>query len=104
MTVGSEISPGDREAVFQGSVEGCQDKMPEATRQRVGAAAVLNFCSCYAKEIALTITEEQLEALADWSRPPEAIPHYLETARNASAACEKLLTNETTPSSVPQQR
>src|SRR5215813_8056362 len=91
ITLGAEISAGDRQAVFEGSVLGCNEKMPNALRQRVGSAAVLNFCSCYAKEIARTITEEQLDALADWSRPADAIPHYGETARSAWRACEKQL-------------
>src|SRR5215470_4994379 len=101
--LGAEISPGDRDAVFEGAVLGCNEKMPAALRQRVGAAAVVNFCSCYAKEIASTITEEQLDALADWSRPVDAIPHYDETARNAWRACEKrLLTRDTSASLAPE--
>ena len=87
----AEISPGDRDAVFQGAVQGCNEKMPKAIRQRVGATAVLNFCYCYSNEIARTITEEQVDALADWSRPLDAVPHYDETMRNAWRACEKQL-------------
>ena len=100
--LGAEISPGDRDAVFEGAVLGCNEKMPEALRQRVGAAAVLNFCSCYAKEIARTITEDQLDALADWSHPVDAIPHYDETARSAWRACQKrLLTRDMSASLAP---
>src|SRR5262245_41420486 len=75
ITLGAEISSSDRNAVFQGALQGCNEKMPEAIREQVGVAAVLNFCYCYSNEIARTITEEQLDALADWSRPPATIPH-----------------------------
>src|SRR5215470_14032944 len=75
ITLGAAISPGDREAVFQGTGRACNEQMPEAIRQRAGATAVLNFCSCYANEVARTITVEQVDALADTSRPLEAIPH-----------------------------
>src|SRR5262245_22550933 len=91
ITLGAEISASDRDAVFQGALQGCNEKMPEAIRQQVGVDAVLNFCYCYSNEIARTITEEQLDALADRSRPPSAIPHYGETMRNAWRACEKQL-------------
>jgi len=102
VTLGAGISPGDRDAVFQGTGRACNEQMPEAIRQRAGASAVLNFCSCYAKEIARTITEEQADALGDWSVPPDAIPHYDETMRSAWRACERqLLTKDTTASSAP---
>jgi len=100
IALGAGISPGDREAVFQGTGRACNEQIPEAIRQRAGAAAVLNFCSCYANEVARTITEEQVDALADWSVPPDAIPHYDGTMRSAWHACERhLLTKDTTASS-----
>jgi len=101
----ADISPGDREAVFEGAGQACNQQMPEAIRQRAGAAAVLNFCSCYASEVARTITVEQVDALADTSRPLDAIPHYGETMRNAWRACEKrLLAKETAASWHPPER
>lgn len=105
LLLAAEISPGDREAVFEGAGQACNQQMPEAIRQRAGAAAVLNFCSCYAGEVARTITEEQVDALADESRPLDAIPHYGETMRNAWRACEKqLLAKETAASWRPRER
>lgn len=95
LTLGADISPADRDAIFEGALQGCDEKMPEAIRQRVGVAAVLNFCYCYSNEVARTITDEQIDALADWSRPPTAIPHYGETMRNAWRACEKQLLTKT---------
>jgi hypothetical protein len=104
IALGAEISPGDRDAIFQGTGRACNEQMPLAIRERAGADAVLNFCSCYANEVARTITEEQVDALADESVPPDAIPHYGETMRNAWRACEKqLLTKDTTASLRLQQ-
>jgi len=91
IALGAEISPGDREAVFQGTGRACNEQIPEAIRQRAGADAVLNFCSCYANEVARSITEEQADALADWSVPPDAVPHYDETMLSAWRACERQL-------------
>ena len=105
VTLGADISPGDRDAVFKGTGRACNEQMPEALRQRAGAAAVLDFCSCYANEVARTVTEEQVDALADESRPPDAIPRFDETMREAWRACEtQLLTKDTTASSAPPQR
>jgi hypothetical protein len=84
-------SPSDRQAVLDGTLQGCNDKMPKVIRQRVGSTVVTRFCSCYASEIANNVTKEQTDALAAGPHPPivAAIPRYEETIRKAWRTCEK---------------
>ena len=73
-------------------MEGCNERMPNVIRQRVGPSAAAGFCSCYANEIANNITLEQVDALAALkARTPtaSAIPGYGETMAKAWRVCEK---------------
>jgi hypothetical protein len=85
------LSPSDRQAVLDGTLQGCNEKMPKVIRQRVGPSVVTRFCSCYANEIASHVTKEQADALAAGPYPPiaAAIPRYEETIRKAWRTCEK---------------
>jgi hypothetical protein len=85
------LSPSDRQAVLDGTLQGCNEKMPKIIRQRVGPSVVTRFCSCYANEIASNVTKEQADALAAGPRPPiaAAIPRYEETIRKAWRTCER---------------
>lgn len=105
IALGAEISPGERDAVLRDTGRACNEQMPEEIRQRAGAAAVLNFCSCYANEVARTITEEQLHAPVVGPGSATAIARYAETARNARGACDNqfFLTTEATANSESQR-
>ena len=68
--------------------------MPLPTRAQFGRLAVARFCSCYASNIANTITEEQLDAMLKANLRGREIPGYKETLKGAWRACEKHYTTK----------
>ena len=88
-----ELTDADRNAIQKGSFQGCIENMPLPTRAHFGRLAVARFCSCYASNIANTITEQQLDAMLQANLRGSEIPGYEETLKSAWRACEKHYTS-----------
>jgi hypothetical protein len=89
-----ELTDADRNAIQKGSFQGCIENMPLPKRAHFGRLAVARFCSCYASNIANTITEQQLNAMLEANLRSSEIPGYEETLKGAWRACEKHYTTK----------